>query len=155
MKFRMIVSSVVALAAIGCATPTQLILDAEVDRLCAIDGGVRVYETIKLPADKFNQWGQVNFYRPTQGENALGSEYILNEKTKYIQQGNPQLARHYYVISRRSDGRVLGETVLYGRGGGGVPGPWHESSYTCPSYAEAGLNALMKNIFTAQNGGAK
>ena len=48
--------------------------DAEVRRLCAIDGGVKVYETVKLPADKFNQWGQVNFYKPDQGESALGSE---------------------------------------------------------------------------------
>ena len=32
-------------------------LDREVDRLCAIDGGIRVYETVQLPSDKFNKWG--------------------------------------------------------------------------------------------------
>jgi hypothetical protein len=26
--------------------------DAEIDRLCAIDGGDRVYETVKLPAER-------------------------------------------------------------------------------------------------------
>lgn len=36
-------------------------LDKEVDRLCAIDGGIKVYETVLLPPDKFNQWGEVNF----------------------------------------------------------------------------------------------
>ncbi len=53
-------------------------LDREVERLCAIDGGVKVYETVTLPPDKFDKkYGQINFYRPTQGENALGPEYIF------------------------------------------------------------------------------
>ena len=54
-------------------------LDREVKRLCAMDGGIRVYEKITLPADKFDQrYGQINFYDPTQGENALGPEYGRN-----------------------------------------------------------------------------
>ena len=53
-------------------------LDREVDRLCAIDGGIRVYETVTLPADKFNERGEIAFYRPTQKESALGPEYVLD-----------------------------------------------------------------------------
>ena len=45
--------------------------DQQVKELCAKDGGVKVYETVKMPAEKFNQWGQINFFKPTQGENAL------------------------------------------------------------------------------------
>jgi hypothetical protein len=52
--------------------PSKGGLDAEVDRLCAIDGGIRVYERVTLPPDKFDKWSQINFYRPTQGDNALG-----------------------------------------------------------------------------------
>ena len=37
----------------GCATPSQIMLDAEVKRLCAIDGGIKVYETVRLPAERF------------------------------------------------------------------------------------------------------
>ena len=55
----------------GCATPLNVQLDDEVRRLCAIDGGIKVYETVTLPADRFDKYGQINFYRPTQGENAL------------------------------------------------------------------------------------
>ena len=51
----------------ACASgPSKGQLDDEVKRLCAIDGGVRVYETVTLPPEKFNQWGEINFYRPTQ-----------------------------------------------------------------------------------------
>ena len=34
-------------------------LDREVKRLCAIDGGIKVYETVKLPAERFDQYGQI------------------------------------------------------------------------------------------------
>jgi hypothetical protein len=33
----------------------KIYYDAKAYRLCAIDGGVKVYETVKLPPEKFNQ----------------------------------------------------------------------------------------------------
>ena len=134
--------------ATACASgPSKAELDAEVKRLCAIDGGVKVYETVKLPPDKFNQWGQVNFYKPTQGENALGPEYIFKTERYYYKNGNPTLIRHHYQVFRRADERLLGETISYGRGGGDAPGPWEPSSFTCPVTAKAGPNALLKATF--------
>jgi hypothetical protein len=32
--------------------------DNLVDELCAKDGGVKVYETVILPKERFNEWGQ-------------------------------------------------------------------------------------------------
>lgn len=131
----------------GCATPSQIATDSEVMRLCATDGGIKVYEAVKLPAQNFNQWGQVNFYRPDQGENALGSDYVFKNILHYYRQDAPTLIRHHYQVIRRSDGSVLGETISYGRGGGDVPGPWHSSSSTCPDIEKASPNALLKAIF--------
>ena len=34
-------------------------LDREVERLCAIDGGIKVYETVKLSAERIEQYGQI------------------------------------------------------------------------------------------------
>jgi len=97
----------------ACASgPSKTELDAEVMRLCAIDGGVRVYETVKLPPDKFNQWGQVNFYRPDQGENALGPDYLFKRDTLYYKQGNPDFFRLHTKVIRRLDDRLLGESVF-------------------------------------------
>lgn len=129
----------------GCATPSQLAVDAEVERLCAIDGGVKVYETVKLPADRFNQWGQINFYKPTQGENTLGPEYVFRRETTYYRQGNPDMFRMHTRIIRRSDGRLLGESVYYKRGGGDLPGPWHGSSFMCPDPTAA--NDVLRQVF--------
>ena len=43
----------------SCASPSKSDLDAEVKRLCAIDGGIKVYEKVKLPANKFDQYGRI------------------------------------------------------------------------------------------------
>lgn len=137
--------TIVALIVSACATPSQMIADAEVKRLCAIDGGIKVYETVELPAAKFNQWGQVNFYRPTQGENALGLEYGVKKSVQYIQKGSPSLHRFHVQVIRRYDGKLLGESVGYSRGGGDISGPWQPSSYSCPS--EYGDVPLLKKIF--------
>lgn len=125
--------------------------DKQVRELCAKDGGVRVYETVTLPADKFNQWGQINFYRPDQGEDALGSEYMFRQDIHYYQKGGPVVSRTHYQVIRRSDYTLLGETVFYGRGGGDMPGPWHDSSYVCPPYAIADSMALLKKLFVPKN----
>ena len=145
----------------GCASgPSKAELDAEVRRLCAVDGGIKVYETVELPPEKFNQWGQINFYEPTKGEDALGAKYILKVEHHEIVRGNPSyapseisLTKSHSRIIRRSDRKLLGETVLYFRVGGDPPGPWHTSSFTCPDVDTQGEGALFKRIFLKRDKG--
>lgn len=120
-------------------------LDREVDRLCAIDGGIRVYETVKLPADKFDKDGEINFYHPTQGEDALGPEYISKWNIYDYKKGDPgsqgpqelAMRRDHFMIIRKSDMKLFGEFVLYSRVGGDLPGPWAPSSHRCPGLEES------------------
>lgn len=121
--------------------------DAQVNRLCKQDGGIKVYETVKLPASEFNKYGQINFYRPTQGENTLGPEYLFKEETHYYRKDDPEMWRAHYQVIRRIDGKLLGETISYGRAGGDLPGPWHPSGFSCPEVMLTGPNALLKTIF--------
>jgi hypothetical protein len=122
-------------------------LDAQVREMCAKDGGMKIYETVTLPPDQFDQWGMVKFYRPTGGEEALGREYIFTHEKTYLRQGNPQLVRERFTITRRSDNKFLGESVVYGRSGGDMPGPWHESTFHCPESREGEPNSLIKGVF--------
>lgn len=126
-------------------------LDAQVRELCAKDGGMKIYETVALPADQFDQWGMVKFYRPTGGEDALGPEYLFQHERRYLQRGNPQLTRDYYGIRRRSDGKLLGESVVYRRAGGDLPGPWHESTFHCPHSANGYPNSLIIGVLVRSN----
>lgn len=119
--------------------------DRQVQELCAKDGGVRVYETVRLPAERFNQWGQPNFYHPDQGKSALGSDFLIEKERHYYKFGNPEMTRTWYRVIRQVDGKLLGEEVFYGRVGGDVPGPWHHSSFHCPS--DYGDIPLLVKIF--------
>lgn len=123
--------------------------DAQVRELCAKDGGVRVYETVELPAEKFNQWGQINFEKPTQGENTLGPEYLVKEETRFLRAENmqPTIFRYQYQVFRRSDGKLLGEMIFYSRRGGDLPGPWHPSSFSCPDSTKG----VLANLFIKTN----
>lgn len=119
--------------------------DFRVWQMCQEDGGVRVYETVELPAERFDEWGMVNFYHPARGENALGSEYSFNRDVTYYRRGNPNIFRIHTRVARRPDGDLLGESVFYKRGGGDIPGPWHGSSYMCPKLSVS--NDVLRQVF--------
>ena len=124
-------------------------LDEQVRQLCAKDGGIKIYETVVLPPDQFDKWGMVTFYKPTQGEKALGQDYLFEHDVYFYKTGNPQMSRDRYRIVRRSDGKLLGEATIYGRGGGDgpVPLPIHDSSFHCPSTSEVGDVKLIQRVF--------
>lgn len=157
-----VVSVAVFIGLLWIAAGEKWWLDYQVRELCAKDGGIRVYETVKLPPEKFNQWGQPNFYRADQGENALGAEYIYKWEIHTYKKGEPainpgeiSMERNHVQIIRRVDMRVLGEVVSYYRAGGDLPGPWMPSSYHCPSVLDANAIILMGKIFIKSTVGDK
>jgi len=119
-------------------------LDEEVRLLCAKDGGLTIHERVRLPADRFDESGFINFYLRMSKE-PLGSDYIFESRIDYFQRGNPEMWRNYYRVTRRADGKVLGESVSYSRRGGDFSGPWHESAFGCP--AHTGDAELLKEVF--------
>ena len=120
-------------------------LDREVKRLCAIDGGIRVYETVKLPAERFDRYGQIQI--PAKWLAKPEDDYYYEGSTDYLIKGNPELLRLHTRVYRGSDSALLGESVLYVRRGGDLPGPWHPSSFSCPRSKD-----LSGYIFLPQNG---
>ena len=140
---------------VGCATPTQMSLDEEVKRLCAIDGGIRVYETVKLPSDRFSATGLIDFYRPTAGEGALGSAYLFRSSREWISKtatetSGTKLSRVHISIIRRADSKMLSEMIVYQRAGGDVHGPWFPSSFSCPEIS-GGEHSLLRSTFARQD----
>ena len=124
-------------------------LDQQVKELCVKDGGIKVYETVKLPADRFDQWGMVKPYDPTQKENALGPDYIVKWTVQHYRDGEPSMRRDHFQVIRQSDLKLLGEAISYSRRGGDIPGPWHPSSLRCPDQADDVM--LIKQVFIHSN----
>lgn len=112
-------------------------LDYRVRDLCAKDGGVKVYETVKLPADEYDRYKRRNWTLPDMAQARPEDKYYVETDRSYYRKGNPEMSRKQHRIIRRSDGKVLAELVRYGRGGGDLPGPWHGSSFSCPDPTRA------------------
>jgi hypothetical protein len=129
MKVALLILATSSLALSGCEKDR---LDDQVRELCAKDGGVKVYETVILPAENFEANGRLKVFKQSLGEAALGPDYIFKSSILYYKKGNPEMSRQNFQIFRRRDGKLLGESIFYGRGGGDLPGPWHGSSFTCP-----------------------
>ena len=128
-------------------------LDKEVRRLCAKDGGVKVYETVKLPPEEFDRYvnGRIPYKENAKESDpyyyALEMVYLKGGKTSGIEEA--VMWRHNGKIIRRSDGKVLGESISYTRFGGDIPGPWHPSSFSCRDINKA--PALETSVFVKEN----
>jgi hypothetical protein len=118
-------------------------LDQQVKELCAKDGGVKVYETVKLPPERFDQWGNVHI--PSKEKAKVGDDYYYELSTTYIRKGNPEMWRSHFRVIRKSNGKILGESVSYSRRGGDIPGPWHASSFECPDISTQ--PSMSKQVF--------
>lgn len=131
MKKTWLAIAIVGLWLSGCEKTK---LDEEVRRLCAQDGGVKVFETIALHKNEYqrlqNRYGE--FAIPFKDRTRQGDSFYYETETKYLKKGNPEMWRSEYRLVRRSDGKVLAVSVHYARRGGDMPGPWHESSFGCP-----------------------
>ncbi|MHB1619268.1 MAG: hypothetical protein ACYCTY_04685 [Sulfuricella sp.] len=139
----MVISVSVVLGLLWLAVGKTLWLDHQVRDLCAKDGGVKVYETVTLPPDKFNQWGQIRI--PSKQDAKPDDQYFYESFTNYLRKGNPEMWQSQYKVYRRADNKLLGESLGYARRGGDLPGPWHESSFGCPGNTD--ITDLNKQIF--------
>ncbi len=123
------------LALTGCEKDE---LDRQMQALCEKDGGNKVYETVPLPAHMFDKYGDPIFDPKAQYvDGELGNEYLYKREEKVLKsgdpfQGNGRLTRGNIKIIRKSDGKVLGESIQYTRAGGDGFVIGHPTAASCP-----------------------
>lgn len=98
-------AAIALLALVGCE---RWELDRQMEELCKRDGGVKVYETVTLPASEFSNVGQplARYQRLAQSSaDLLGPDYQYVEKREFLvgpyanaQKGEGQLTRWYHAI---------------------------------------------------------
>ena len=144
----------VAILLSGCE---KFALDRQMEELCKKDGGVKVYETVTLPPEMFDQWGDpFPGWRGRALEDRLGPEYRYVYETVYLKQGDPikgegRLDRTVTKVYRRSDGKLLGEAVSYGRAGGDFIAYAHSTSKSCP--ATLSESDVIRGVFIRKESG--
>lgn len=130
--------------------------DKKVDELCAKEGGIEIYGTVKLPAEKFTEFGEI--YVPQKKQAKSSDEYFYTTETTWIIPEGTQvrdltLWRDHYKLFRAIDGKLLAESIVYARRGGDAAGPWHPSHYACP--AQAGGKRVNQRVFIRESGDGK
>jgi hypothetical protein len=124
------------LALAGCE---RYSLDRQMEELCKKDGGIKVYETVTLPPEMFDQNGDpFPGWRARPESLRLGTDYRVVREAVEIKQGDPlkgegRLTRFHAKVVRNADNKILGEGVLYARSGGDLIVVDHYSSKFCPS----------------------
>lgn len=122
--------------------------DRQVRELCAKDGGVRVYETVRLPRKNFDEFG--DFRIPIKANAQETDPYYYEWRDQRYREGNPTIRRDHAMIFRKADGKLLGEAISYGRSGGDLPGPWERgTSFRCPRNTD--ITDLNRQIFIKKN----
>lgn len=129
-------------------TARKAYYDAEVRALCAKDGGIRVFETAALPPGRARDANEL--FVPLETNAKPTDNYFLKWKVTWIvrptgRMDDLDVSRDYLGLVRRSDQKLLGESVSYLRRGGDPPGPWEPTFYRCP-HAEATLE-LTHQVF--------
>lgn len=126
-------------------------LDRRMEELCKKDGGVRVYEAVRLPASMFDQNGDPfpGWRNRAVGDRLSPSYRFVREET-FLKHGNPvkgegQLLRLHWKIIRKSDEKLLGEAVSYSRSGGDFIALGHFTSNGCPS--QLGDATVINTVF--------
>ena len=104
---------------------------------------MKVYEQVVLPPEKFDEFGVVSV--PIKSTAKAWDDFFYEWDITYYKKGNPEMWRSHFKVVRRLDGKLLGESVIYSRRGGDFPGPWQDSSYSCPE--DKGIPQLKKQVF--------
>jgi hypothetical protein len=127
----------------GCE---RVALDRQMQELCKKDGGVKVYETVTLPAAYFEDGGRLKqgpmmrLGADDHFQRIGDDEYRVITTRTYIvgngadpTKGEGNLIRWQTQVYRWSDKRLLGESVEYWRGGGdGFALGFQPSTNVCP-----------------------
>lgn len=125
-------------------------LDKQMAELCQEDGGSKVYETVVLPANMFDEYGYPfpGWRDRLKSEDRLSKDYLYIHEEKILKNGDPlkgegQLSRFNTKIIRRSDNKLLGEKVFYIRAGGDGIVIGHHTMNVCPKTGES----IEKSVF--------
>lgn len=122
----------------GCAgyvPGRQAYWDAQVREMCAKDGGVEIFDKLRLKERdlQFISRRDGKFLVPSK-QSAVPNAPVYSEmRITYLRkEPGPQVWRAESIITRTSDQAVIARWVVYTRSGGDLPSPAHESHFTCP-----------------------
>jgi len=131
-------------ACMGYVPGQQSYWDAQVREMCALDGGVTVYELTTISVKQAEELPKIegSISIPHQTLANLAAPLVSTDSEKVLREWGPRVVRREREVIRQSNRKIVGRIVSYSRIGGDFPtGISEGSSFTCPDY---------KKIYTEQ-----
>jgi len=138
--------------AVGFYEGRKAYWDHKVTKMCEEDGGVTVYERVELTRKEFeniggNEYGQIPV--PSMRLTKDNYPYYSELLTIQIRDGNPKVYKNEGRIFRKSDNKLLGLMISYGRSGGDFPTGFHPSNFGCADLKTIRLD-VEKQVFVIE-----
>lgn len=142
-----LITAAMAVSLSGCA---EWIVDAELEKLCKSEGGIKVFEKVEMDASQFRPDGYPIFFRDkawgVSEENSLKPDYKSEHRLEILRKVLwVKLQKNVTLIRRVEDQKVLGHVTVFARLGGGVPLS-EGAGNICPGTG-ASFGNLIKSIF--------
>ena len=125
-------------ACVGYVPGRQSYWDAQIKEMCANDGGVRIFERLRVSKTDIARLGTIGekIGIPTKSLAHPDAPAYADLRITYIREADPVVSRHETSVIRRSDQSIIAKWVAYTRSGGDLPGPGHPSHYSCPQHSQ-------------------
>ena len=154
----LILAGALLLLLLSCSE--KYVLDWKMAQLCKKDGGMTIFETVKIPASRFGKYGELPYKGSAKGVDLFVTSLLEGEYevvTKNVSLKNKGDSDSLYVrggldrtseeVIRKSDNKVLGKIVWYSRTGGEINLTGMPSASSCP-YPRGNLIA---HVFLKEN----
>lgn len=140
-----LVALLCAALAAGCAYPSKLAYERQMEELCLRDGGLTVFRHVQLPSVYFHADGGL-LYVPGAPQQVIAGKYVIKKWVETLQV-NPgvrlALEKHVSTATEQASGELLGRYVVYYRKGGDSISPNNTSSQ-CPLNSKQ----FIHNVFS-------
>ena len=142
-----VVSAVMLQGCMGYAPGGQTNWDSKIRSMCERDGGMRVFERMRLTETQYQglrgRSGDIPIPSLRSGRHGYPVATRTTETT--LNERNPRVYREDTDYVRTADGKVLAKLVRYWRVGGDLPTFGHPTTLSCPDQQEA--VGLERNLF--------
>lgn len=137
-RIAIIAIAVVVSGCMGYVPGAKSYWDEQVRAMCKEDGGVTVYERVRISRDQINRRvlpmaadGRLSV--ATKNTAHPEAPIYAVRRISQIRDSNPRVRRIESTIFRRIDGVVVAKQVIYARVGGDIPTGFSEgTSFICP-----------------------
>ena len=130
------VATVTLASCAGYVPGQQAYWDAKVKEMCEKDGGVKIFEKLRVSKADIELLERVDGKIGVHPKELANPNAPAYEELKItdLRGWNPRVSRSEMIVIRRADQAVVARAIIYARSGGDFPSPAHPSSFSCPDF---------------------